>query len=685
MYTIAGRCMQRMGCADSNSSLLLFSDKFHTFNPCPEGVVRWRYARRFAVAVILLLGCLAGAPRGHAQDPLQVNTSSFPHGNPGVPFHATLSAQGGSGRYSWQLQSGALPSGLWLSSHTAVIHGIPTKAGVYDFSVEVSDSIGNTAAAALAIKIDPLGVSPQLPRAFINTSYSNPRGYTVIPVSAGADLQAAINNASCNPVGTVLRLASRAIFEGNYKLPAKSCAPGQWIIIRTDIVDYKLPDSMRRITPSYSPKLAKILSDNVAPAIATASQAAYYWLMGLEIGVDPSVTLNYTTIVIGNAETQFSQLPDHIVIDRCYVHGNATGETLHGLQANGTHVAVINSYFENYHSTQFDAQAIVAWNTPGPLKIVNNYLEGSGENVLFGGAAPSIRKVIPSDIEIRLNHFFKPLSWKPDDPSYAGILWSVKNLLEFKNARRVLVEGNILENNWAQSQDGFGILLTPRGQDGLCPWCTVANLTFRYNVFQHSGCGFNIGGEDNTATSQPSQYVSIHDNLMVDINGLAWGGADGKLYQLVNGGPGSGLIPPHDITIDHNTAFQTGDAVVVGDQLSNPISNFVFTNNIQPHNDYGIVGTGTGIGNPTLQAYFVSPPVTSNVLEAIPNPFWASKYPPGNNFPPDWTTVQFMDLNNGDYRLQPSSPYHNAGTDGADVGGDIGAVTSATLGAALGR
>ena len=46
------------------------------------------------------------------------------------------------------------------------------------------------------------------------------------------------------------------------------------------------------------------------------------------------------------------------------------------------------------------------------MKIINNYFEGTGENILFGGADPRIDGLVPSDIEIRRNHFTKPTSWK---------------------------------------------------------------------------------------------------------------------------------------------------------------------------------------------------------------------------------------------------------------------------------
>ena len=98
---------------------------------------------------------------------------------------------------------------------------------------------------------------------------------------------------------------------------------------------------------------------------------------------------------------------------------------------------------------------------------------------MFGGADPKIIGLVPSDIEFRRNHCFKPLSWNPLDPSYAGRHWTVKNIFELKNARRVLVEGNMLENNWADGQSGAAVLFTPRNQEGTAPWSAVQDVTFR--------------------------------------------------------------------------------------------------------------------------------------------------------------------------------------------------------------
>src|SRR4029079_8835004 len=100
-------------------------------------------------------------------------------------------------------------------------------------------------------------------------------------------------------------------------------------------------------------------------------------------------------------------------------------------------------------------QAIAGWNGPGPYTIENNYLQAAGEVILFGGGDPYIQNLVPSDISIRYNRVTKSTSWR-------GQSWVVKNLIELKNAQRVVIDSNVIENNWAAAQDGYGIVLTPR-------------------------------------------------------------------------------------------------------------------------------------------------------------------------------------------------------------------------------
>lgn len=61
----------------------------------------------------------------------QITTTALPTGKVGTAYAFTLQATGGSGVYTWSVQSGTLPSGLSLNSATGAISGIPTTAGFF--------------------------------------------------------------------------------------------------------------------------------------------------------------------------------------------------------------------------------------------------------------------------------------------------------------------------------------------------------------------------------------------------------------------------------------------------------------------------------------------------------------------------------------------------------------------------
>src|SRR5262249_11291349 len=153
-------------------------------------------------------------------------------------------------------------------------------------------------------------------------------------------------------------------------------------------------------------------------------------IMGVEItgtAQSPTVNYNYGLVHLGEGEGSLAALPHDIILDRVYLHGSATTSTQHGLTLNAARLALIDSYVSDIHWPGIETHAIAGWTGPGPFKVVNNYLEAAGINILFGGADPAIAGLHPSDIEIRRNYVFKPLSWR-------GLGWGAKNLLEFKHA-----------------------------------------------------------------------------------------------------------------------------------------------------------------------------------------------------------------------------------------------------------
>src|SRR5262249_44193528 len=324
---------------------------------------------------------------------------------------------------------------------------------------------------------------PELPRVFLDTAYRAPTGNT-IRVAAGQSVQAAINQAQ---PGDVIMLQAGATFTGNFTLPNKSGS--SWIIIRSDAADADLPQPGTRVSPASASLMPKLISQTSEQVAQTDAGAHHYRFIGIEFGATTDI---YDIVSFGGDQTSPTDTPHDLIIDRCYIHGAAGRTARRGVMINSARTAIIDSYISDIHEVGADSQAVCGWNGPGPFKIVNNYLEGAGENFMLGGAPPSLPNLIASDIEFRLNNVSKPLSWKQDDPTYAGQPWTVKNLFELKNAQRLLVDQNVFENNWADAQNGFCILFTPRSEAGVAPQATASDVTFTNNIVRHSGCGFNI-------------------------------------------------------------------------------------------------------------------------------------------------------------------------------------------------
>ena len=499
---------------------------------------------------------------------------------------------------------------------------------------------------------------PELPRVFLDTTYPQPTGRT-IAVAAAGDFQAAINQAL---PGDVITLQAGATYAGNFTLPAKTGT--QWIIIRTSAPDSSLPPPGTRLTPIHRNVLPKIVTLNSQPALEALDGAHHYRLVGLEITQATSAPLTYNLVALGDSQTSLAQVPHDLVLDRLYIHGNLSIDLRRGIMLNSASTAIIDSYISDCHEVGADSQAIGGWNGPGPFKIVNNYLEAAGENIMFGGADPSITNLVPSDIEFRRNRFFKPLSWRIGDPSYAGTPWGVKNLFELKNAQRVLVQGNVFENNWTMAQNGYAILFTVRNQDGTAPWSVVQDVTFRNNIVRRVGGGFNMHGTDDNFRSLFSNRIRISNNLLDQIDGTLWDGS-GVAFQFNHG--------PNDVTIEHNTIFQTGNLISAGDA---PSDGLVYRANLSPHNEYGVKGDSKEAGNETIDAYFAGSIFQKNVLVGGPS----DVYPADNFFPATFSDVGFVDFLGGNYRLGAASPYKNAGTDGKDIGCDFDALNQSIAG-----
>jgi hypothetical protein len=330
----------------------------------------------------------------------------------------------------------------------------------------------------------------------------------------------------------------------------------------------------------------------------------------------------------------------------------------------------------------------------GPYKIVNNFLESSGENILFGGGPATYT---PADIEIRGNHIFKPLTWKQGAPGFiggtSGKPFIVKNLFELKNAQRVLFEGNILENSWGGfSQTGFAILLTPKNQNNRCSVCKVTDVVIRLNYISHVGSGMQIASilAGGIAQGSGGERYSIHDNIFDDIDGRVYGGFG--VFALMS----SDVPPLRDIAIRHNTAFPSRGFLFLGVGVDREkISNFVLADNVIGAPQFDLYSTGGGQKNcafgassqpptATFKNCFSNPTITHNLIVGS-----KGGWPNGNFYTKDASYIveDFRGGKGGNYRLcggtpnsrcKKASEFSRKGSDGKDPGADVQAVNAAT-------
>lgn len=493
---------------------------------------------------------------------------------------------------------------------------------------------------------------PEQPRHWIDTAVVS--AGEVIQVSAGGDFQAALERAA---PGDTIELEAGAVFQGPFILPYKpeSTDPDfQWITIRSGGSDSPLPRAGVRVAPADAVAMARLETASGA-VVSTAPGAHHYRFVGIEfqpVASSPQAGAgNFLNalIVLGADEASGDPVPHHLVFERCYLHGDPLVGARRGIILNSAATVVVDSWLADFKMAGDDSQAIIGWEGPGPYLIRNNYLEAAGENLMFGGADPAIRERVPADIEIRGNHFAKPIGWKAGSPGYAGTDWSIKNLMELKNARRVLVDGNLFEYNWTESQNGFAIVFTVRNQDGSAPWSVVEDVTFSNNVVRHVANGINILGRDDNHPSRQARRIVIRNNLFMD---MGEGRGEGDLIQLLNG--------TKNVIIEHNTAIHKG-SILKGE--GRPHRGFEFRDNIVLHNRYGIVGTDSAPGNAVLERYFAGAVVYGNVIAGGS----ADAYPSGNLFPESLDAVGFIDARGSDFRLSMASPYRIAGrTAGVD-------------------
>jgi hypothetical protein len=484
-----------------------------------------------------------------------------------------------------------------------------------------------------------------LPQVYVDTTWNPPLGGT----TWGAHTSAQLSNAITHSLpGDVIVLDAGVTYSGAFQLPAKVNPNKKWIYIVSSAIA-KLPAGTR-VSPASAVNMPKIVTPSVAPAFQVNGGANHWRLAGLELTAAsnypsgcPGNGQNCMTYFLMGSQSNPTPEPDSIALDRCYIHGSPTQDLQSAVQMHASNYAVVDSYIDDVHIKGLDSVGLLSCWSPGPIKIMNNYVAASTENIMLGGCGGTGTPWVPSDVEIRNNYLFKPLSWVVASVTNKSMV--VKDAFELKSAQRVLFDSNTIENVWANGQTGFAIVLIVRtSQSG--DIAVVNDITITNNVLKNVVSGINTAGADNTcspaygypnchnAGSQDRWYIA--NNLMTFYDPTQLGGSHNLGFQPQMGTDSiNGInVPLRDVVFQHNTMvaaastpcyqsvyFSTANMVR---PIAHVTTNVWILDNVlcrQPTGDWGYVGASgmtQYMGDPSTPPYDLTQRYYGNVMYVPP-------------------------------------------------------------------
>lgn len=596
-----------------------------------------------------------------------------------------------------------------------------------------------------------------LPKKCMNTALANTPSPGVVhgPYTTFSALQSAVNAGACGDKYTVQ--AGTDLGLATLNLPAKNCPDTLWGTIEsTGVSDPRFPAEGTRMTPCWSGVASmpnrlyscpapvnltfKISAANASNAVSDQNGGDHWRIVGAEITRDKTGGKAIYNLVDLGSQNNTTNQANHIIFDRCWFDGveftgpatvqsNDTSTTRAVYLAQSNYVAVVDSYFTNFYDTtsmsangNTDAQCIsggiggVPNSGWGVYKFVNNHCEASGEGILFGGSVgPALTPTgctitvncnldVPSNIETRMNYFFKPPQWSTS----SGTGWPVlKNGFEMKIGALALFEGNVIENAPYGAQVGWCWTVAPKNQSddrtGTLPTAPTAltnDFTYRYNYCYNAATGPGYyqtqDGNCPTCEAQGMNRVSDHDNLINDAQVIfACCAGDGWITTSIPDSSNRGLNKLQNVSIRHDTFVRSSRySLSIGAGGPNLIYGLTWQDNIISNAQYGVGSNPslTGCSTTNTLTQILSACVTGWTVDhnAVFGVTSLGSWPVGNIPVADAAHVGFVNYGTGDsgfnpgnYALTSSSPLHNAASDGRDIGADINTLLTKIAGVRL--
>lgn len=618
--------------------------------------------------------------------PQNVNLLSVLWGTDAAP----TVAPGAGFAITQQQQSGT----LWSAIEQRSVNAYGSYSGTATLST-------NSAWAGLVIPlvsaIGPTG-TPSLPIIVPTNAPPNTTFYTHKTVCAsGCDFTtptAAMNVATCGEVISIAHTASFTI--DNYEPPANACGLTSQIVVESDDCNFAsqacthLPAINVRISPSMFPYMPTFQQasngDPIISGLGGHGGWSYYYFRGINFVQASIVYPSVDAYVLFNGTALLTDTTTNTVYEQDAITGKATTNGLHGLGASSPNIVFADGMVTEIHDVTNDSQAIItlACNQHGIL-ISNNYLEAAGENTMMGGGGCSDYSLsAPTnvyDVTVSGNWYDKNPCWYVNDPCYVGTTWNVKNSFELKTCIRCNITGNAFTRDWVQGQQYMLAMNGIGGSNGGTA-LVIQDVTYTYNLFQSMNRPFyaanNCSVDVNWDCGSMGSFIArilIQNTLFDNISQFYNASTDTNPYAIeLAGGPIDVHLYHNDLVTSSYMNNLTLARENTGFGAQPPIgSGLNVSNNILTLGQFGYQeSNGGGGGQVGLGVDFPDFVWANNgMVGTYPPPQSSQSFPASNIFENDYSTVDFTNYNNGlngNYMLTSMSPYHNAGTDGLDIG-----------------
>ncbi|HXU17960.1 MAG TPA: putative Ig domain-containing protein [Terriglobales bacterium] len=236
--------------------------------------------------------------------PLTLTGGPQPIGQVGTPYTTSLVAAGGVTPYSWSITAGSLPAGLSISPSTGVISGTPTAQGTSNFTVQVKDSPGAAATAAVSITINsPLSLTNVLPNGTVGIAYSASitaaGGTTPYACSITGSLPAGLSLSGCIVSGTptVAGSATVTVKVTDASSPSQAVSQVETIVISPATLTLGSPLPNGTVGVAYNANITASGGTTPYSCSITGALPAGLGIAGCTVSGTPTVAGSVTVLV----------------------------------------------------------------------------------------------------------------------------------------------------------------------------------------------------------------------------------------------------------------------------------------------------------------------------------------------------------------------------------------------------